>query len=157
MTAHFTPVSSVATVQVISQTQVADVERVGGYTVPSSIYLAINVPLKAWQGGNEAHYLDPPAEIVEGLIAEGLISGASFVEATDPSKLLVGFVDFTVSYTPSGGASLPFTTIVRIPMTALASKAAYAAYAAQPPHVKPIVTAYNRLVETAGGPDSDKV
>jgi hypothetical protein len=156
-TQHFHPIGSVATVQVLSQTEVADVQRVRGYTKPTGIYLAVNVPRRAWQNGNEETFEEAPAAIIEGLIAEGLLAGATFVQATDENRLFSDAVDLTVSYDPPGADTLPFTTIVRIPMTALASRAAYTLYAETPPHVRPIVTAYNRLVETAGGPATDKV
>jgi hypothetical protein len=156
-TTHFHPVGSVATVQVLSQTEVADVQRVRGYSKPTGIYLAVNVPRRAWQAGNDETYTEPPAGIIEGLIGEGLISGAVFVQASDENNLLADAVDFIVSYDPPGADTLPFTTTVRIPMTALASRSAYTNYSATAPHVHPIVTAYNRLVDTAGGPDSDKV
>jgi hypothetical protein len=156
-TQHFRPIGAVATQQVLSQTETIDVQRVRGYTKPSGIYLAINVPLRAWKAGNDEQYTEPPAAIIEGLVNEGLISGATFVQATDENHLFADAVDLTVSYDPPGAATLPFTTIVRLPMTALATRAAYTAYADTAPHKAPIVTAYNRLVDTAGGPASDKV
>lgn len=156
-TAHFHPVGSVATVQVLSQTEVADVQRVRGYTKPTGVYIAVNVPARAWKAGNDETYTEPPAALIEGQIAQGLISGAVFVQASDENNLLSDAVDFIVSYDPPGADTLPFTTTVRVPMTALASDSAYTQYAQTPPHEKPIVTAYNRLVETAGGPASDKV
>jgi hypothetical protein len=156
-TQHFRPIGSAAAVQVLSQTQTQDVQRVRGYTKPSGIYLAINVPRSAWTAGHDETYTEPPASIIEGLINQGLISGATQVQYTDDNNLFADAVDLTVSYDPPGADTLPFTTIVRIPMSALMTRAAYSAYADTPPHKAPIVTAYNRLVETAGGPDSDKV
>jgi hypothetical protein len=156
-TQHFQPAGSVATVQVISQTETSDVQRVHGYTKPTGIYLAINVPRRAWQAGNDEHYTEPPAAIIEGLVAEGLISGAVFVQASDENNLLADAVDLIVSYDPPAADSLPYTTTVRIPMTAFASRAAYTTYATTAPHKAPIVTAYNQLVHTAGGPPADLV
>jgi hypothetical protein len=119
--------------------------------------LAINVPRKAWQAGNDEQYTEPPSAIIEGLVAEGLISGAVFVQASDENNLLADAVDFIVSYDPPDADALPYTSIVRVPMTALKSRAAYTAYATTAPHKAPIVTAYNQLVHTAGGPPADLV
>lgn len=151
MANSYVATGSEQTVQVKDALSVVEVERVQISTVPSGVTLYVDVPLKQWQAGNEDTFLEPPASIVEGLIKEGMVTDAAWVQATDPSRLLAGAVDFTVSYTPPDGLSGPFSTRVRIPMTALATRAAYTAYAATPPHEKPITTAYDRLVSTAGG------
>lgn len=149
MADSYQTVSSRKTVKVISQTQSVDVQEVGIYTKPSGVYMVVLVPLSAWNAGNAGDYLTPPASIVEGLIGEGLVTTGTYVQAIDSANLLAGFMDLTVSYTPTGGISLPFTTVVRIPMTAFVSREAYSDYAATPPHKDPIVTAYNQLVATA--------
>ncbi len=149
--------NSVTTTQVLSPTESVPVQRFSITTVPHGVRLYVNVPLKQYQAGGEDHYLEPPAAIVEGLFSEGLVDGANYVQETDASQLLAGFVDFTVAYTGPDSQGLPSEAVVRIPMTALSSRAAYTAYADTPPHKAPIVTAYNRLVDSSGGPASDHV
>jgi hypothetical protein len=133
---YYTVVSSAQTVRVISQTQVAPVEAIGIYTKPSSVYLLVLVPLASYQSGGEATYLEPPALLVEQLMGNDLgagtpptgnplVSGAQFVQAQDSSGLLASFVDFTVYFQPDTVLGLPFTGIVRIPMTSLESFPAF--------------------------------
>lgn len=149
--------NSVTTTQVLSTTESVPVQRFSITTEPHGVRLYVNVPYKEYTAGHEATYLEPPASIVEGLFAEGLVTDANYAQDADASRLLAGYVDFTVSYTGPTSQGLPSEAVVRIPMTALETRAAYTAYASTPPHDKPIVTAYNRLVESSGGPASDMV
>jgi hypothetical protein len=147
---QYVTVSSQQTVQILSQTSSAEVEAVAISTKPSGVYTVVLVPLKQWEDGNEAAYLEPPAELIEGLIAGGYISGMVYVQSTDSSNLLVGFMQATVSYTPSAGLAQPFTTKVMIPMTALVSLEAFNAYSTSDGGNDPIVVAHDRLKATAG-------
>jgi hypothetical protein len=149
MADKYTTISARQTIQVVSQTESADVEAVTIQTIPSLIRMTVLVPLKEWTGGKAATYLEPPASIVEGLVAEGFVSSASYVQDTDASGLLSGFLNLTVSYTPPGSPGLPFTTIVQVPMTALATDDAYTAWAKAQPGGHPIETAYDALKATA--------
>lgn len=133
MADFYTVTGAVRAVRVVSQTQVVDVEAVSIATKPSGVALTVQVPLAAWQAGNESDYLEPPAELVEELLGTGATGGTPLVTAvtqvqdTDGSGLLASFLELTVSYTPSSGIGLPFTTRVRLPFTAFQSLDAYAA------------------------------
>lgn len=150
MAKQYVTVSSSQTVQILSQTSSADVEAVAIYTQPSNVYTVVLVPLKQWQDGNEAEYLGPVAELIEGLIAGGLISGMVYVQSADSSNLLAGFMQATVVYTPTAGLAQSFTTKVLIPMTALVSLDAFNTYSTSDGGNDPILVAYNRLKATAG-------
>jgi hypothetical protein len=119
MADNYQVVSQRESVQVLSQTQVADVEIVGFVTKPSGIYAERVVPLAAWQAQGAASWIEPLASAIEGLISGGLASSGTFVQDVDASGLLADFIDFTVSYTPSDGGVLQMTTEVRIPVNAL--------------------------------------
>jgi hypothetical protein len=150
----YTKISSRQTVQVLGQTESADVEAVSVLTSPSGIYTIVLVPLTQWQAGNEDAYIMPTVELLEQMIAGGLVTKAVYVQSTDQSDLLAGFMQVTISYTPPTGLSLPFTTKLLVPMTALVSLEAFGAYSASAGGQDPIELAYNQLVRTAGGPAS---
>jgi hypothetical protein len=147
---QYVTVSSQQTVQILSQTTSADVEAVAIYTQPSNVYTVVLVPLKQWQDGSEAAYLAPVAELIEGLIAGGLISKMIYVQSSDTSNLLAGFMQAKVVYTATTGLAQPFTTKVLIPMTALVSLDAFNTYSTSDGGNDPILVAYNRLKATAG-------
>lgn len=149
MAKDYRTATSRKTVKVLSQSQTVAVEEVGIYTIPTGIYLLVEVPFAAWEAGKEDTYLAPPAQLIEQLISGGYVSGASYVQDTDASNLLAGFIDFTVSYTPDDGPALPFTTVVRIPMTQLDSLADFdLAGTTDDPEGK-IRAAHDRLVKLA--------
>lgn len=146
-------------VKVVSQTQVVDVESVGIYTKPSSVYTIVLVPLQAFRAGNTNKYLEPPALLIEQLMGNDLgggqtvetyVSAAQFVQAQDASGLLANFMDFTVYYDPDSGSGLPLTALVRIPMTSLASFDAFTQPIAGGTPSDLIKAAHARLVKLAG-------
>lgn len=145
----YTVVGSYTTVQVLTQTTSADVQAVTIVTKPTGIYTIVLVPLAQWQAGKSAAYLTPPAELLEQLIAGGLVTGAVYVQSTNASDLLAGFMQLTVSYTPSTGLAQPLTTKVMMPMTAIVSLDAFGAYSESDHGDDPIKVAYNQLQATA--------
>jgi hypothetical protein len=160
MATYYTVVGSQTATKVLSQTQSVKVEAVQLYTKPSSVYMVVNVPYTAWLAGNETTYLEPPVLLTEQLMGNDLgvpgevttyVNAARFVQDTDASHLLADYMEFTVYYQPDSGLGLPFTTEVRIPMTALASFAAFSqpisgGMSAQ----QLILAAHERLVKLAG-------
>ena len=149
MADNYTTAGSAQTVRVLSQTQVIDVEAVAIWTKPSSVYMVVQVPLAAWQAGNQDQYLAPPAELVEQLIQGGLVVGVTQVQAVDSSQLLSSFLDLTVSYTPTTGITAPFTAIVRAPFTAFETLDAFQAWESSVPPDGPVVNAWKQLRATA--------
>jgi hypothetical protein len=140
------------TVKVISQTEVAPVEAVKIYTQPHASFVIVLVPLAEFQANDYDKYLTPVAATIEGIWTDGFISGTAFVQVTDQStNLLADFLDFTVSYTPTGGLALPFTGVVRAPTDALSSATAFATLGGAQAPGPQIATLYNTLVALATG------
>lgn len=149
MAANYVTAGSRQTVQVLSQTESADVQAVNIYTQPSNIFTVVLVPLVTWQNGDASKAITPVAGLIEALIAGGLITGMVYVQSTDASDLLAGFMQATVSYTSSTQPLIPFTAKVLIPMTALTSLDAFNTYSTSANGDDPILVAYNQLVATA--------
>jgi hypothetical protein len=149
MAASYTVVSQRRTVQVLSQTQVADVEEVGFITHPTGIYSQREVPIQAWQTDGAGPWIGTLADAIEGLISGGLATGAVFVQDVDASGLIADFMDFTVSYTPPGGIGLPMTSIVRVPINALTLDTSFGSFTGTSP-ADMLSAAHDALVYTAG-------
>lgn len=149
MADQYTVIASRQTVQVLTQTTSVDVEAVTISTKPSGVYTVVLVPLVQWQAGNEAAYLGPPAELIEALIKGGYVSGMVYVQSTDASDLLAGYMQATVVFNSSTGLAQQFSTKVLIPMTALVSLDAFGAWSTSDDGKDPILVAYHRLLATA--------
>lgn len=149
MAAGYTVVSQDRTVQVLSQTEVADVERVGFVTKPTGIYAERLVPYASWLALGAAGWIEPLAQAIENLISGGLASFATFVQDIDPSGLLADFLDFLVVYQPSGGIGLPQTTTVRIPVNTLTLDTSFGGVIASLDPAQTLRDAYDALVATA--------
>ncbi len=161
MAEFYTVVGSQTATKVLSQTASQKVEAVQLYTKPSSVYMIVNVPYPSWVAGKANTYLEPPVLLTEQLLgndtgvdlgtAEPNSSDAAFVQDTDASHLLADYMDFTVSYQPTTGIALPFTTVVRIPMTSLASFDAFSQPISGGKTAQQLLTeAHTRLVNLAG-------
>jgi hypothetical protein len=128
---NYTPAGSSTTVRVLSSTQVIDVEAVAIYTKPSNVYVVVQVPLADFQAGNSGPYLYDTADLIEGLLAatpdpgQRTVSSVTYVQDTDASGLLAGFLAFTVAYQPQGRISSPFEATVTLPVTSFESAAAF--------------------------------
>lgn len=147
---NYQVISSRQVPHVLSQVESVDAQAVSILTKPSGIYTVVLVPLNQWQAGHEQAYLDPPAQLLEQLLQGGIVTRAVYVQSTDTSELLAGFMQVTVSYTPPTGLSIPLTTKVLVPMTALVSFDAFGAYSTSAGGQDPILLAYNQLKATAG-------
>ena len=90
--------------QVLGPNQVIDAERVEFVTKPSGVYAQRIVPLAAWQAEGSAAWIAPLADAIEGMIAGGLASYATWVQTVDPaSGLLTDAISFVVTYDPGDG------------------------------------------------------
>ena len=131
MADNYTTAGSSTTVRVLSSTQVIDVEAVAIYTKPSNVYVVVQVPLADFQAGNSGPYLYDTADLIEGLLAatpdpgQHTVSAVTYVQDTDSSGLLAGFLAFTVSYQRPGVISLPFEAAVTLPVTSFESADAF--------------------------------
>lgn len=137
------------TVQVVSPTQVVDVQQVGFTTSPSGVYCQVVVPWAAWQLSGAAGWVEPLAAAIEGLVGQFGTTGATFAQDVDASGLIADFLDFVVSYTPTTGLGLPLTTVVRIPVAYLTLDPAIAVAGGLAP-AELLQKAYDRLVADAG-------
>lgn len=157
MAANYIVVSSEQTIQILSQTEVADVEAVVILTQPSNVRLRIYVPLKAWQAGQEGPYLNRPAQWIEQLLSGGLATNAVQYQDTDAARLLAGYVRLTVSYQPPNAAQGLFSAFVSVPMTTLQLADPFSAPLNGGTFDSVLKSTYDRLVQTAGGPASAKL
>lgn len=145
-------VSQRETVQVLSQTQVLDVEEVGFVTKPHGIYAQREVPLAAWAAEGAGAWIEPLATAIEGLMQTSAATFATFVQDVDASGLLTDYLDVTVSYTPAGGLGIPMTTVVRIPINAFTVDTQFGIPFGTDTFVTPadaVASAYNALIATA--------
>lgn len=125
MASSYTPLESHRDIQVLSGTQVIDVERVAGTTVPSGIYFERVVPLTIFGTAAATAYVSRLAQAIEDRISSGLADSAAFVQDVDASGLLFDAIEFLVSYVgphPEGGA---FTTTVTVPVNLLTADPAF--------------------------------
>lgn len=105
-------------VQVLGPTQVVPVQRAGVRTSPSAVYVEYPVPLSLWRLNQGADVLGPLTDGIEGVIAQGLAVGGSFVQDYDKNGLLVDYCEMTVEYIPPGPLGIPQTASVLIPCEA---------------------------------------
>lgn len=119
MAGSFTVVSQTPDVQVLSPTQVLDVERVGFVTHPTGIYAEVPVFRQAWLQESQEANLAAYADAIEGLIANGLATDGSYANDLDANGLLVDYIDFVVTYVPPNPLIPPMTATVRIPLGTL--------------------------------------
>src|SRR6266566_9287415 len=98
MASSYTPLESHRDIQVLSGTQVIDVERVAGTTVPSGIYFERVVPLTIFGTPAATAYVSRLAQAIEDRISSGLADSAAFVQDVDPSGLLFDAIEFLISY-----------------------------------------------------------
>src|SRR5689334_9654694 len=110
--------TQVRTVQVLGPTQVIPVQQAGIVTSPSGVYVEYPVPLEMWNNDRGAAVLGPLAAGIEGVIAQGLAVGGSYVQDYDKNGLLVDYFEAIVEYIPPGPLGIPQTTTVLIPCAA---------------------------------------
>lgn len=132
MADNYTVLGSSKGVQVLSETQVADVQYVSIITKPSGTALTIPVPLAAFTAGSSASYLTPPAELVEQLMEQTgsgapLVTAVAQVQVQTGAKLLASYLNCTVTYVPSSVTALPFSTVVQLPLSSFLTLEAFAA------------------------------
>lgn len=137
-------------VQVISQTEVQPVQLVSIYTQPNGSYVVVPVPLAAWQAGQWASYVEPIAANIEELWKQTVISATNYVQDVDTSGLLASYVDFTVQLHDANKVPLPYTTVVRIPLSQLASKTFFGKPSGGTAPSTAILSAFAQLEKTAG-------
>jgi hypothetical protein len=113
------------TVQVLSPSQVLDVEEIGATTTPSGIYFQMAVPYESWLAVGSDAFLTPLATAIENEISSGQATGAVWRQDVDDAGLLTDFIDFTVTIPPAAGRTGPMSTIVSVPTNLLVGDPAF--------------------------------
>jgi hypothetical protein len=125
MAASYTPIESHRDIQVLSPTQVIDVERVSARTVPHGVYFERVVPLTIFGTSAATAYIAELATAIEDRLSSGLADAASFDQDVDASGLLVDVVEFLVSVQGAGQDAGTFTTTVTVPVNLLTADSAF--------------------------------
>ncbi len=125
MAANFTVTGSFATVQVTGPQSAVDVLRITFRTIPSGVVATANAPYRNIVGvrpddvqGIADTFIEPLATGIERMMGSGIVTGAVATEDTDPSGLLIDYIDATVEYDPPVAFSDSLTQIVRLPTQA---------------------------------------
>lgn len=131
MAKNYITAGSSTTVRVLDNTSYIDVQAIAIYTRPSNVRVRVQVPLKEFRAGKEGPYLEVTADLIEGLLdatpdaGQHLVSTVTYVEDTDGSGLLAGFLAFTVVYQPEGRISEPYEGTITLPVTSFESADAF--------------------------------
>lgn len=116
---------SYATVQVTGPQSAVDVLRITARTIPSGVVFTANAPYRNLVGvkpddveGIARTFLVPIATGIERMMGSGIVPVALATEDTDPSGLLIDYIDASVEYVPPGAGFSDFQQVVRIPTQA---------------------------------------
>jgi hypothetical protein len=142
--------TQVRSIQVLGPTQVVPVQQAGIRTTPSAVYVEYPVPESLWLQNQGVDVLTPLADGIEGVIAQGLCAGGSYVQDYDKNGLLVDYFEALVEYVPPGPLGIPQSTTVLIPCAAfvgLTGDPFLTALAGSPSSL--LVAAYDHLVALA--------
>lgn len=143
MASNYVTASSFGTVDVISQTEASDVQAVAIYTQPHGTYLVVLVPNKIFKAGKSKAYIAGYATTVENLWKAGFITGAVYGQDVDPgSGLLTGYLYFKVTFQAEDKQALPYSTTVRVPVSALSTETAFTTQGNPVPYGQQISEAY---------------
>lgn len=121
MATNYIPVSSYATVKVMSTTQVLDIQMIGFYTIPTGIYCEYGVPHDAFvmegTGAGDQPLLEALAGDIEHAAQGNGVVGGTFVQDVDPGTgLLTDFVQYEIVYRSPTVGKGTFATFVNVPV-----------------------------------------
>ncbi len=123
MADNFTTIGSYATVQVTGPSSAVDVLRITARTIPSGVVFTANAPTNSLVGlqpgdvdGIADRFIGPLAYGIERMFGIPGVAYAVSAEDTDPSGLLIDYVDVTVQYVEPTLGGGDFTQVVRIPV-----------------------------------------
>lgn len=116
MAASYIPQGSHRDIQVVSPTQVIDVQVDTGLTVPSSIYFQVPIPLEAWKAGSGPEYMATTATGLEELAAGLDVVNVYTTQDLDANGLVADFAVATVQIPTPKGKIGPFQTDVYVPI-----------------------------------------
>ena len=128
MASNYQTIDSYRDVQVISGSQVLDVQVVSAVTKPSGVTFSRAVPYQEWINQTGFDVIAQTAGAIEDLISGGLAVGGSGAEEVDPSNLLRFVVEFIVQADTPPGLPGPFQTTVTIPVDSLTLDTQFGAF-----------------------------
>lgn len=146
MADQFLYTGSYPTVQVTGPTTAVDVLRISGRTIPSGVPFSINAPYRGLVGINVKGDAPTPAQAVavanrfagpiaagiERMMGMGIVGGATAVEDTDASGLIIDYTEATVVYVPDNPLQQEFSAAVRIPTNAFDEPSFFGPLVAEP-------------------------
>jgi len=105
-----------ADVQVLSPTEVQDVQRISAVTVPHNVWFEVLVPRKGWLQGDIDRQLLAISGMIETIIDHGTATDATYVEDLDVNGLVQSYIEFVIEVpAPSPSQVGSMTTTVRVP------------------------------------------
>jgi hypothetical protein len=119
MAAHYSLLTSIPTVQVLSSTVVNDVVYCTIQTTPSGAIASIPVQESVFDAGQAGTELTNFAEAIEQILTNPHVVGATGEQTLDASGLLSDSVAFTVQYVPPGTSGTSITAEALIPVAEL--------------------------------------
>lgn len=119
MADSYDPIESHRDIQVLSPSQVIDVERVTARTKPHGVYFERVVPLTIFGTSAATDYIAELAIAIEQRLEGGIADSASFVQDVDASGLLIDTIEFLVSVQGASPDAGTFTTTVTVPVNLL--------------------------------------
>ena len=108
-------------VQVLGPTQVLDVERVAFQTTGAGVYAEYPIDLASWNADRGREQLNALSDAIDSLIATTAAVGASYLQDTDVSGLLIDYLDVIVEYDSGDPTAQPFQGTARIPLALFGS------------------------------------
>lgn len=146
MADNYQTTGSYATVQVTGPTTAVDVLRISFRTIPSGVTAMLNAPYRslttvtitgthitpAQVEAVARTFIKPIAFGIERMMGMGIVASAVAAEDTDPSGLLIDYIDATVAYQPENLTQDVFSTVVRIPTNAFDEPSVFGALVATP-------------------------
>lgn len=119
MATNYDTTDSYRDVQVLSASQIIDVQVVSFKTKPSGVTASRAVPYEEWLNQTGFDVIGQTASAIEDLMSGGLAVAGSGAEEVDTTGLLKFVVEFVVEATPPTGIPGPFQTTVTIPVDLL--------------------------------------
>jgi hypothetical protein len=154
MAAQYQVLDAYKTIQVLSQTQVVDVEYVTISTFPTGITLTYAMPIGTWQSGPPYTVFELMAAELENLVTNYHVVAGSAVQDIDANGLLADYVDCIVELDRSATGLPPLQGTVSIPVSLIYLEATDPNIANAEQAVPPGALCqleYERLVALAGG------
>lgn len=125
MAASYYTLESHRDIQVLSPTQVIDVERVSAFTTPHMVYFERVVPLTIFGTAAAADYIGELADAIEQRLSSGLADSAAFNQRPDASGLIEDVIEFLISVQGTRPDAGTFTTTVEVPVNLLTADTAF--------------------------------